>query len=316
MLQTNGIYWNDALGGLKQLDDESIDCVITSPPYWALRDFGLRPFVWDNQKNCKHSWQPLIRNPMLDRRNKSSMAAQGAKVGNNVKTSAFALKNLGQFCARCRAWKGCLGLEPTIELYLQHLCGIFNEVKRVLKSSGTCWVNLGDTYHTSMNWTSALVPPQTICKGNSRDYNAGRRSNQGLPEKCLCLIPERFAIEMVKRGWILRNKVVWHKPNHMPSSVKDRLTCSWENIFFFVKSRCYFFDLDSVRVPHKSLNGKNVENLRPSKQRFSPHIRGSRQPPNPGAQNSIHLKGKNPGDFWKIPAETKSLDVLITRSTV
>jgi len=158
----NRIICGDALKVLKQLPDESIHCVVTSPPYWALRDYGV---------------------------------------------------------------KGQLGLEPTFQEYLSKLCAVFDEVKRVLKPTGTCWVNMGDTYASF----------------RQRARLSQTRSGIELPPKSLCQIPARFAIEMTSRGWILRNEIIWHKPNCMPSSAKDRFTVDFEKIFFFVKSRRYHF---------------------------------------------------------------------------
>jgi len=124
------------------------------------------------------------------------------------------------FCKKCKAWKGQLGLEPNFDLYIKHLCDIFEEVKRTLKKEGGCWVNLGDTYSGSSVITSY-------------------RSTY--PKKSLIMIPFRFAIEMVNRGWILRNVIIWHKPNAMPCSVKDRFTVDFEYFFFFVKNKKYYF---------------------------------------------------------------------------
>jgi len=134
------------------------------------------------------------------------------------------------FCSKCNAWRGSLGLEPTFELYIKHLCDIFDEGKRVLRKDGTCWVNLGDSYGgiqgKNCGWpdskTKADVPQQTKPKHLA---------------KSLMLIPQRFAIEMVNRGWILRNTIIWHKPNCMPSSAKDRFTVDFEYLYFFVKSK-------------------------------------------------------------------------------
>ena len=153
---TNRIYCRDALEGLKELPDESVDCVITSPPYWALRDYGNPPARRDDGTNC------------------------------------------------------ALGLEESLQDYVRHLCEVFHHVHRVLEPSGTCWVNLGDTYHNATKWTCKDEVSQTICRGNNRDFKTSRRINQGLPEKCLAQIPARFAIEMTARGWILRNDIVWH----------------------------------------------------------------------------------------------------------
>lgn len=203
----NKIFQGSALEVLKTLQSESVDCVMTSPPYWALRDYGVQ---------------------------------------------------------------GQLGLEPTLEEYIDNLCTIFDEVKRCLKKEGTCWVNLGDTYFGSGKgaggdiegskqvWTFENKETKicTHCRKSFEGYafqqfcgsacsgvdNTPRTKKGKLPDKTLCMIPFRFAIEMVNRGWILRNTIIWHKPNAMPSSVKDRFTVDFEYLFFFVKSKRYYFE--------------------------------------------------------------------------
>jgi site-specific DNA-methyltransferase (adenine-specific) len=182
MLPINKIICGAAEDVLKTFPDESINCCISSPPYWALRDYGI---------------------------------------------------------------DGQLGLEPTFEEYIDKLCNIYDEVKRVLRPDGTCWVNLGDTYAAHKDCKSV---GQTIARGTSREKthcidkgkSASRNSKMlkkmGMPDKSLCLIPQRFAIEMVNRGWILRNTIIWHKPNPMPSSAKDRFTVDFEYVYFFTKS--------------------------------------------------------------------------------
>jgi DNA modification methylase len=102
---------------------------------------------------------------------------------------------------------GQMGRETSVERYIDSMCSVFDEVRRVLKKEGSCWVNLGDTYK----------------------------------DKCLLQIPERFSIEMVNRGYILRNSIIWHKPAVMPQSVKDRYTNDYEMLYFFVKSKKYYF---------------------------------------------------------------------------
>lgn len=104
-------------------------------------------------------------------------------------------------------WQGELGAESDLNQYINHLCDIFDEVKRVLKDDGSCWVNISDTYR----------------------------------DKTLSLIPLRFAIEMSKRGWITRNIIIWQKPKCVPTSVKDRFTVDFEYLFFFVKNKKYYF---------------------------------------------------------------------------
>ena len=120
-MKVNKLYNLDCRVGLPKLELESIDCCISSPPYWSLRDYGIGPSIWDGDPECEHDFEIKER-----------------------KVEGY--KNKGGFCNKCGAWKGCLGLEPNFELYIKHLCDIYDDVKRVLKKSGTCWVNLGDTY--------------------------------------------------------------------------------------------------------------------------------------------------------------------------
>jgi site-specific DNA-methyltransferase (cytosine-N4-specific) len=135
---------------------------------------------------------------------------------------------------------GQLGLEPSYDEYVTKLCDVFDEVKRVLRADGTCWVNLADSYggdgckqkqphilHKKMLRAGIVMP------GVPRS---------DIPRKSLCLIPFRFAIEMVRRGWILRNVLIWKKCNAVPESMKDRFTIDFEYLFFFSKSPRYYFN--------------------------------------------------------------------------
>ena len=160
------IFQGDVLEKLTEIESESIDCIVSSPPYWGLRDYGVG---------------------------------------------------------------GQLGLEPDFRDYLKIMNDIMVQLKRVLKNTGTCWINLGDTY----------------------GYNSGK-SRYG--------IPERFYINCIDDGWIARNHIPWYKANSMPSSVKDRFTNKWESIFFFAKQQKYYFDLDSVR--EKTLTESKPFNVR------------------------------------------------------
>jgi len=207
---------------------------------WGLRDYGIKPIVWDGVDGCEHEWgdEKIVK--------AEGLAGSGlSRIGNtrNPREEGLILKynaSQGQFCLKCSAWRGSLGLEPTFELYIKHLCDIFDQVKRVMRKNGTCFVNLGDSYSGSGK------------AGNNPEYQSkhtefGKPSihterfgmpttNIGIPSKSLCLIPQRFAIEMVNRGWILRNTIIWKKPNCMPSSANDRFTVDFEYLFFFVKS--------------------------------------------------------------------------------
>ena len=161
--------------------------------------------------------------------------------------------------------EGQLGLEPTFDLYIKRLCGVFDEVKRVLKESGTCWVVIGDCYAGNMGkksgWTDNKLgfgKEEAIKKGVC--LTAKTKIIHQLPQKCLVGIPFRFAVEMINRGWILRNTVIWFKPNCMPSSVKDRFTVDFEYLFFFVKNKKYYFEqqFDHYEKPMNRWGGKNL----------------------------------------------------------
>ncbi len=237
------------------LKDESVNCIITSPPYWSLRKYDIPDLIWDEEwksdPNCidcthltvgpdgycakcgghiEHDWGDELKNPKFDKRNPGEKKNQGAIVGSSINSENWAMGKLGQFCLHCSAWRGQLGLEPTVDLYLKHLLQIMDECKRVLRDDGTCWINIGDSYGGSGS-------PGGDFRNKYRGDDYLRPYNRnGVPPKSMCLIPERFAIEMVNRGWLLRNKLIWHKPNCMPSSAKDRFTVDFEPVFFFVKS--------------------------------------------------------------------------------
>lgn len=205
--QANIIHTGDCREILKTFPDESIDCVITSPPYWAVRNYGTKTIFGGN--------------PFCDHR-----------------------LNKNNFCIECGAWLGELGQEYKPSLYVEHLIPIFIEIFRVLRTSGTLFVNIADTYSSGSRAKGGGDRNSYDPKNpnvNRSDF-APNRMGCGIPDKSLCLIPERFAIEMVSRGWILRNTIIWHKPNQMPQSATDRFTVDFEKIFFFVKKPNYFFE--------------------------------------------------------------------------
>jgi site-specific DNA-methyltransferase (adenine-specific) len=212
----NRILCGDALSILKKLPAESIDCVVTSPPYWSLRDYGV---------------------------------------------------------------PGQLGLEASVDQYLIKLLAVLDEVRRVLKPQGTCWVNLGDVYST-----------RSSKKGGKH------------PSKCLLQIPSRFALGMTDRGWILRNEIIWHKPNCMPQSVKDRFTVDFEKLFFFVKSRYYYFSQQfeplryAPRLRHSASNANHK-----AKRRYGDLFISSINPHTAEASRlRVLARGRNKRCVWKI----------------
>lgn len=287
-MELNKIYQGEALDILKSFPDESIDMLITSPPYWALRDYGTAS--WDGgNKDCDHLNGSLqsSRSTLGGRKPEDTLNDKRAKSGMPFKDT----------CGKCGAKRIDLqlGLEPTFQEYITKLCDIFDEVKRVLKKSGTCWVNLGDTYAGGNGNTSDYERGRNSCIPVSTKLTApsGKPKSakvDGVQNKSLCQIPSRFAIEMTNRGWILRNEIIWHKPNCMPSSVKDRFTVDFEKIFFFVKNKKYYFE--TQYEPHKSKPHKY------SNKKYNDIGKTSRAESD--GSEFYNEKGRNKRTVWKI----------------
>ena len=155
----------------------------------------------------------------------------------------------GQFCLHCGAWRGSLGLEPTPDLYVEHIVEICRELRRVLRSDGVFWLNIGDSY-----------TPQSTHRTNKErtGYNQRARlvkDELKLPSygkaKDLCLVPFHLAIALQADGWWVRSACIWHKRNCMPESASDRPTVDYEYVFLLTKSARYFYDGDAVREPSK-----------------------------------------------------------------
>jgi site-specific DNA-methyltransferase (cytosine-N4-specific) len=153
-----------------------------------------------------------------------------------------------------------IGTEPTIEAYIARLCDVFDEVKRVLKPQATAWIVMADSYSGS----NGGPPSPIVTKSLKYSYRLPRPPKTDIPKKSLCLIPERFAIEMVRRGWRLRNVICWSKGNSVPESVRDRFTNSFEFVFFFTISERYYFKQQFEPATYKGVlrDGKYVRNHR------------------------------------------------------
>ena len=196
-LEVNRIYLGDSLDLAKQLDNNSIDTIVTSPPYYGLRDYQI-----DGQ------------------------------------------------------W----GLEQTMWEYLARLWGLFWVLKGKLKKEGSCWVNMGDSYNNPATNSNSI----SFQRVEKSIRIKSKLSNQ-IQNKSLLLIPSRFAIGMIDMGWILRNVIIWHKPNAMCNPCKDRFTVDFEYVFFFVKHKKYYFkqQFEPFKHPKKraKLNSKKLETL-------------------------------------------------------
>lgn len=247
MLPIDQIICGDCRDVLQAFPPESIDMVMFSPPYYGLREYGEHcETVWGGDPDCEHDFSveapPRRRRSVNDVKNPFSKQA-------TVRGSAFNATG-GVYCTKCGAWRGELGLEPTWRLYVDHLVEVCRELKRVLKKTGSMYIVLGDTYAGSRCGSHDYRQEYSINKPDR--YNKPvPQANVDLPPKCLIGVPWRVALALIDDGWILRNCLCWHKCNAMPSSVRDRYSNKYEFIFFFVKSRRYYFDLDSIREPHK-----------------------------------------------------------------
>ena len=218
-LATNTILHGDVRTKLTGIKPGSIDCVITSPPYFRLRNYGS-----DDQ----------------------------------------------------------IGLEDHVDRWVQELRDVFRGIARVLKPTGSVWLNLGDSY--------------------SRDQRSGA------PAKSLLLAPERLLMALASDGWIVRNKVVWAKTNPMPNSNRDRLACTHEYVYFLTRKPDYYFDLDAIRVPHRSAKATRPkpDSTYPPASASPPQWAGPLAGNNSGltamkhAGHVGHPLGKNPGDVWSM----------------
>jgi len=231
MIEINKIYCGDTLATVRQFEAESVDCVITSPPYYQLRDYGFAD-----------QW----------------------------------------------------GLEKTYQEYLDKMIALMSELKRVLKPTGTIWINLGDSYSTnSGRMGTDLLQPKFSTEANK---SISFKQNKGMTPKSLMLIPHRFAIRCIDElGLILRNDIIWAKPNGMPESVTDRFTKKHEFFFFFVKQQKYFFDLKAIRQ-------KNLTKCKRSTLKMLDINKYGKNSTFNGG-NDYNPDGKNPGDvadFWDI----------------
>ena len=236
-MKTEKIYQGDCIEVMKDFPDESIDCVVTSPPYWGLRDYGTAE--WEGgDENCDHKGK-VVRT-----------AAPGSSIQAVNKGANF----VSSGDCKCGAIRkdSQLGLEETPEEFVANLVKVFSEVKRVLKKEGSVWLNLGDSYART---PSSQVSQKGMCesKNDDKKYEYSHKKDYGsiIKPKDLVGIPWRVALALQSDGWYLRQDIIWHKPNPMPESVKDRPTSAHEKIYLFAKNKKYYYDADAIRVPQK-----------------------------------------------------------------
>jgi DNA modification methylase len=304
VIDTNIIHVGDCLQKLKELPDRSVDCIITSPPYFGLRDYGTA--TWEGgSAQCDHKAphsNKLFGNPLFNENRPSRAATQ--TVGYR------------DVCGKCGARRidSQIGLEPTFDEYIVKLVAIFRECRRVLKDTGTLWLNLGDKY---LN-------------------------------KQLLLLPHRVAIALQDDGWVLRQEIVWEKSNVTPESVTDRCTRSHEYVFMFAKAakrysygktaikekiaigddlrphrpddtknksavwavsgatgKCadYFYDAEAIREPSKSLNTADAKRIGKGRMTFADGRKRDGKDGN-GQESFVSVsETRNMRSVWPVPTK-------------
>lgn len=223
----------DALKMLKRLGSETVQCCVTSPPYWGLRDYGTAKWEGGNP-DCDHRHQL------------GGEGINSAKQNTSAGTQTIAYRDI---CKKCGAQRiDCqIGIEQTPDEYVNNLVRIFREVRRVLRPDGTLWLNLGDSYG----------------RGSRAKFAGDKKRKSGMQQKIvdadgysagvifhnkqLVGIPWQVAFALRADGWYLRQDIIWHKPNPMPESIRDRCTKAHEYIFLMTKSARYYYDVDAIR---------------------------------------------------------------------
>lgn len=230
---TTTLLQGDCRELLPTLPAASVQTVVTSPPYFGLRDYGTAQ--WNGgDPECVHT---------SIRRNHTPNEKQSTQHGS----SRDRITNTCRSCG-ARRLDQQLGLEATPDEYVQALVGVFRLVWRVLRDDGTVWLNLGDSYNSATHWSGG--GPNAQC-GNTRTVANGstRPILPGLKPKDLIGIPWMVAFALRADGWYLRSDIIWAKPNPMPESVTDRPTKAHEYIFLLSKSERYYYDADAIREP-------------------------------------------------------------------
>lgn len=253
------VYWHtgDTLTTLREsFPDQSVQCVVTSPPYWGLRDY--RTGRWEGgDPTCTHALKTKPRQDTTGSGvDKGRFAAtRGTQPG---KTAAIDSRQDFSTCATCGATRvdHQIGLEPSPEAYVDRMVEVFREVRRVLRDDGTVWLNVGDSYCNDTKWGGTTGGKHA--KGLHGDPIGRTKRTTGLKQKDLLGLPWMLAFALRADGWYLRDRIIWAKAHEfcpggvgsvMPESVRDRFVNAHEYIFLLTKSPRYYFDAEAATVP-------------------------------------------------------------------
>lgn len=230
-MRVDYILEGNCLETLKTIPDESVDCCITSPPYYGLRDYGTGEWV-GGDPNCPHRRMSKFSE-------KTTTGHKQEELIGNVGDAIY--KSVCPLCGAIREDKQ-VGLEETPDEYIDKLVSVFREIKRILKPEGTLWVNIGDSYNGNKTGNTEVNKHKGVVTNSFK-----KKIWDGAKQKDLIGIPWMLAFALRNDGWYLRQDIIWHKPNPMPESVKDRCTKSHEYIFLLSKSPKYYFDYEAIQ---------------------------------------------------------------------
>lgn len=307
---------SEALEALRTLPDNSVHCLVTSPPYYGVRDYGTGKWI-GGSATCDHKRKNV-------RPDHSGRTLQGRGQQGSATSSATPFKDVCRICGATRVDQQ-LGLECTIEEYIARLVTIFREARRVLHPTGTLWMNMGDSYvsggtetnrganrpshngHGLQQMESEASHPPRVRRGKDCDPKRGssavgqpfKLGAPGLKNKDLIGMPWRLALALQSDGWWLRSDIIWNKTNPMPGSQKDRPTTCHEYIFLLTKRARYFCDMHRIEEPvtgnaHARGNGTNPKANMPTgwaQNGTHKELGGRYRPPGP---NSRMAKDRDP----------------------
>lgn len=264
-------YGRDVLDALREIPDGVVQCCVTSPPYYGLRDY--KTGRWEGgDPGCSH--EPTAEELMRMVTASSTVCSPH----HSSQLEAARSRSTVSPCKRCGATRvdSQIGREPTLDEFLARLVAVFREVRRVLHPTGIAWVNMGDSYGG---------------------------------EKALLNVPYRLAFALADDGWLHRDTVIWHKPAPMPESVRDRCTKAWEPIFMFTRQPRYFADMEGVRVnsPRSASPEAYAAGLSRAGSAWYPNADGDNRTGSPGKYAGkprvAHPNGANLRNVWRMASE-------------
>lgn len=236
---------------LNELPADSVHCMVTSPPYYRLRNYKTEPQIFGGYPECGHEWDEHV-----------SAKTSGSKQGSTLEHVSEGTQNaqatrgniVSWTCSLCGAYKGELGWEPTPDIYIRNLVSVFAACHRVLRPDGVLWVNIADSFAAGGHGHGGGSRSEAYGHSDLTGGYQGRKPPAcwNLKKKDMMLIPHRMIIALQEFGWYVRMENIWNKPNPMRSSATDRTTLAHEYVFQLTKSEHYYFDAFAISTPVKT----------------------------------------------------------------